>query len=71
MNLIVSISQMVVAIFLIILVLVQQGESGLGSAFGQEGGSYSTKRGLHKHIYKGTIFFGVLFIVFAILNILY
>ncbi len=70
MESILPILQMVVAVILISLVLVQQGGSGLGSAFGQEGGGYSTRRGMQKHIFTGTIVFGVLFILLAIFNLL-
>ncbi len=61
---------MVVAVVLISLILFQQGESGLGSAFGQEGGGYSTRRGMQKHIFTGTVVFGILFILLAVLNLL-
>lgn len=49
---------------------MQQGESGLGSAFGQEGGSYSTRRGFQKHAFTGTIVFGIIFILLAVFNLL-
>lgn len=62
--------QLIVAIILITLILFQQGGSGLGSAFGQEGGAYSTRRGIQKHAFTGTIVFSVLFILLAVLNLL-
>ncbi|MCD5384973.1 MAG: preprotein translocase subunit SecG [Candidatus Pacebacteria bacterium] len=67
---ILSIAQIVVSIILIVLVLIQQGESGLGSAFGQDGGGYSTRRGAQKYIFNGTIVFGVLFLALAVFNLL-
>lgn len=70
MNSILPILQIIVAVALITLVLLQQGGSGLGSAFGQEGGAYSTRRGIQKHIFTGTVVFGILFVFLAILNLL-
>lgn len=70
MNSILPILQIIVSVILITLVLTQQEGSGLGSAFGQESGGYSTRRGIQKHIFTGTIVFGVLFILLAIINIL-
>lgn len=62
--------QMAVAIILITLILFQQRGTALGSAFGQESGFYSTKRGIQQKIYWGTIVFGALFVLLAILNLL-
>lgn len=70
MNNLLPILQILVAIGLITLVLLQQGGSGLGSAFGQDGGSYSAKRGVQKHIFNGTIVLGILFVILAIINLL-
>jgi len=69
MNLILSVFQIIIAIILITLILLQQGGSGVGSAFGQEGG-YSTRRGAQKYIFRGTIVFGLLFVFLALLNLL-
>lgn len=63
------IAQIIVAIFLIISVLLQQRGTALGSAFGGEGGFYSTRRGIQKNLFWATIIFGVLFIALAILNL--
>lgn len=64
-------AQIVVAVVLIVLVLLQQRGTALGSAFGQEGGGgfYSTRRGLQKKLLWATIIFGILFIVLALLNL--
>ena len=64
------IAQIIVPIFLIVLILMQQGGSAMGSAFGQEGGFYGTKRGIQQKIVYVTIVFGALFILLAILNLL-
>ncbi|MDI6602573.1 MAG: preprotein translocase subunit SecG [Patescibacteria group bacterium] len=64
------IAQMVVAIFLILFILLQQRGTALGSAFGGEGEFYATRRGIQKKIFWATIVFGTLFIVLALLNLM-
>ena len=67
---IVSILQIVIAIAIIGLVIMQQrGGGGLGSAFGQESGAYSTQRGIQKKIFRFTLALSVLFIGLAIYNL--
>lgn len=66
-----SIAQIVIAIFLITSILLQQRGTALGSAFGQEGGFYATRRGLQKKIFWATIIFGTLFLLLAILNLIF
>ena len=51
MNNLLPILQIVIGAALIALVLFQQGGTALGSAFGQEGGTYSTRRGMQKKIF--------------------
>ncbi|MFH0792026.1 MAG: preprotein translocase subunit SecG [bacterium] len=63
--------QLVISILIIIFILLQQGGSSLGSAFGQEGGFYATRRGIQKKIFWATIILGVLFIATALLNLLF
>jgi len=58
--------EMVVGVILIILILLQQKGSALGSAFGQEGCFYGTLRGAQKKIFWLTCIFGALFIVLAL-----
>ena len=70
MNLITVIAQIVVSIFLIILILVQQRGTALGSSFGGEGGFYLKKRGIEKKIYWATVVLGAGFIILALLNLL-
>jgi preprotein translocase subunit SecG len=67
---VINISQIAVSIVLVVLVLFQQRGSGLGSAFGQEGGVYATRRGIQKKIFYATIFFGIVFVVLALLTLL-
>lgn len=58
--------QIVISIILVVLILLQQRGTALGSAFGQEGGGYATRRGLQKKIFYGTIVAGILFILSAL-----
>ncbi|MFH1714035.1 MAG: preprotein translocase subunit SecG [Candidatus Nealsonbacteria bacterium] len=62
--------QIISAVGLIVLVLLQQRGTALGSAFGQEGSFYATRRGIQKKILVGTIIFGTVFILLAILDLL-
>jgi len=64
------IGQIVVAILLIIFILLQQRGTALGSAFGQEGGFYGTRRGIQKKIFWATVVLGTLFIILALLNLI-
>lgn len=67
---IISIIQIVIAVALTGLILIQQrGGGGLGSAFGQESGAYSTQRGIQKKIFRFTVVLAALFIGLAIYNL--
>jgi protein translocase SecG subunit len=64
--------QLAIAVALIVLILIQQRGTALGSAFGGEGGGfYATRRGIQKKIFWGTIVCGVLFIALAVLNLIF
>lgn len=57
------VSQIVVCALLIVCILLQRGNSGLGTMFGgsvAEG--YRTKRGFEAFLYNATIFLGVIFV---------
>lgn len=56
-----QILQIIFAILVVILILLQQQGSGLGSAFGGEGNYYRSKRGLEKVFFYLTIVLIVLF----------
>lgn len=61
--------QIIVSVLLIVVILLQQRGSGLGSAFGGESAVYRTKRGAEKIIFRLTIILAVLFLVTALANI--
>jgi len=65
-----AISQIIVAIFLILSILLQKSGGGLGAAFGGGGGFYTTRRGLEKKIFGLTIIFGITFVALALLNLI-
>lgn len=64
-------AQIIIAILLIVLILLQQRGTALGSAFGQEGGFYATRRGIQKKILIATVVSGALFIILALLNLIF
>lgn len=70
MNLITIVSQIIVSVFLIMLILLQQRGTALGSSFGGEGGFYLKKRGIEKKIYWATVVLGTAFIILSLLNLL-
>ena len=72
MDTILSISQIVVSILLIVSILLQQRGTAIGSAFGGEsGGFYATRRGIQKKLFWATIVFGILFVCLAVLNLIF
>jgi len=66
-----NIAQIAVSIILIILILLQQRGTALGSAFGGGGEVYSTRRGVQKKIFWATILLGAAFIILAVLNLIF
>ncbi|MFH1036977.1 MAG: preprotein translocase subunit SecG [Patescibacteria group bacterium] len=63
--------QIGVSIILVILILLQQRGTALGSSFGQESGFYGTLRGVEKKILWLTCLFGGLFVILALLNYIF
>ena len=61
--------QILVAVFLIVFILIQQRSQGLGSAFGGGGEFYITRRGIQKKIFWATCLFGAAFLILALLNL--
>jgi preprotein translocase subunit SecG len=66
-----NIFQITLAILLSIAILLQQRGTGLGAAFGGEGNIYRTKRGLEKVLFIATIVLAALFLIVALINVLY
>lgn len=68
---IISIAQLIVAVAIIILILLQERSSGLSGVFGggEDGGFYQTRRGLEKLIFRGTIVLVALFLALSVANL--
>lgn len=65
------IAQVIVSIILIILILLQERQSGLSSVLGGSGATpYQTRRGLEKGIFIATIVSAILFAGLAIANLI-
>lgn len=67
---IVSIIQIVLAIFLVSLILLQSKGTGLGSTFGAEGALYRTRRGAEKIFFYLTIIVSFLFVIASVVGLL-
>lgn len=63
---IISISEIVVSILLIISILLQNRGAGLSSTFGGDFGGYYSKRGFEKFLTRFSVFLAVIFIGLAI-----
>jgi len=70
MNEITIITQSIVSIILVVLILLQQRGTALGSAFGGGGESYSTRRGAQKNIFYITIILTVIFLGLSLYNLM-
>jgi preprotein translocase subunit SecG len=64
-----NIAQIVLAVSLILIILLQVRGGGLGGIFGQPDAVYRTKRGLEKTMFQLTIVLAVLFIIIAIVSL--
>ena len=68
---IINIAQVIISLLLIAGVLVQQRGEGLSPVFGGDSGAYRTRRGAEKSIFIATIILSVLFLVTAVLGIIW
>lgn len=59
-------AQIILAIVLVIIFLLQVRGGGLGGIFGQQTGMYRTKRGIEKTIFRFTIALMVIFVIISI-----
>ena len=64
--------QIILSIILVVAILLQQSDSGIGGALGggDSGGLYHTRRGFEKFLFITTIVVGTLFAVSAFIAIL-
>lgn len=70
MSLYFNIAQIVLSALLLVMILLQQKGSGLGGAFGGDGGIYQTRRGAEKVLFRATVVLAVLFIGVAVARFL-
>ncbi|KKU14776.1 preprotein translocase subunit SecG [Candidatus Wolfebacteria bacterium RIFCSPLOWO2_01_FULL_45_19] len=66
-----SLAQIITAIILIILVLIQEQSSGLSGVFGGDGGFYQTRRGLERGVFIATAVFAAIFAALAIAKFIF
>ena len=65
---IIMILQVLVAIGLIVVILLQAKGTGLGSTFGGQSQMYHSKRGVERVVFYLTFILAILFVVLSILN---
>jgi preprotein translocase subunit SecG len=70
-DMILNISQLVLAILLTAAILMQARGSGAGIAFGGDGNVYRTRRGVEKKLHAATVALAVLFLGVALANVLF
>lgn len=69
MDQVIYLVQIIAGILLMVIILLQQKGSGLGSTFGGDVSFYRAKRGTEKILFYITIILTVIFIVFALLGL--
>jgi len=64
--------QIILSIILVVAILLQKSDSGIGGALGggDGGGLYHTRRGFEKFLFVTTIVVAILFVISAVLAIL-
>lgn len=70
-ELIYNIAQIILATLLVIAILLQQKGSGLGGVFGGSSNVYSTKRGVDKILFYGTIVISAIFFILSFVRLVY
>lgn len=66
---ILTVVELVIAVILILVILMQNKGVGLTAAFGGEGGIYRSKRGIEKGLFVLTIILAIVFVVLAIVQL--
>jgi preprotein translocase subunit SecG len=65
-----NLAQIVICVSLIVVVLLQTRNSGLGSTFGNDS-IYKTRRGLDKTLHQLTIILAVVFCALSLISVLF
>lgn len=63
------VAQIILAVILIVVFILQVRGGGLGGIFGQQVGMYRTKRGIEKTLFRFTIALMVIFLVISVLAV--
>jgi len=66
-----QVSQIIIAISLITVILLQNRGSGLSGIFGGASNVYRTKRGVEKILFTATIILAVLFFIISLTSVIY
>ncbi len=69
MKVAITVIQIILGILLVLVILLQQKGTGLGTSFGGGMGFYRTKRGAEKLMFYATIGLSVAFILFALIGL--
>ncbi len=65
-----NIIQIIIAILLVTVILLQNRGSGLSGIFGGSGNVYRTKRGIEKNLFIATIILAILFFLISMANVI-
>ncbi|OGE64734.1 preprotein translocase subunit SecG [Candidatus Daviesbacteria bacterium RIFCSPLOWO2_02_FULL_36_8] len=71
MNPVVSLIQIILGVLLIIVIIIQQKGTGMGSTFGADMGFYRTKRGAEKLLFYATIALSTAFILSSLIGLIF
>lgn len=66
-----AVAQLLIAIALIVVIMFQLHGGGMGGIFGQTDSVYRTRRGIERSLFILTIVLAVVFVIVAILSVLY
>jgi preprotein translocase subunit SecG len=66
-----AIAQLLIAIALIVVIMFQLHGGGMGGIFGQTDSVYRTRRGVERSLFILTIVLAVVFVIVAIISVLY
>jgi len=67
---VISLIQIILGILLILVIIIQQKGSGLGTAFGGDLSFYRTKRGAEKLLFYATIAIACIFILTSLIGLI-
>ncbi len=67
---IINIIEIIFAVALVISILLQNRGAGLSSTFGSGFEGYHTRRGFEKFLVFSSVFLSVMFVVFAVINLI-